>query len=395
MVPIIAVYGVTKAAIKATSNNLVVRVLARLRKILTTKFHEMYMDNTSKLFYVCNDLDKRLDNVDSRISNDIEFMFNDFAEFFYGGVRETEGGFLPKFASYCTGIVLCFIKMPMMCGFFVLISSVLIFIPSLMSSVFLMRTQEKQQRVEAEFRSQHNRVKADSESIGFYGGEATEAKFLQEKWEYVRRNWKSFAARKTLMDFCNLATDNIAGVLALVVAIVVAEQYGVAQAMPALRCSKKVFENVTEMSQQFLDFAKASGNNARVMFLHKTFLEFQLRQETLQGRGDDFYNDYQLSNATCCGLRQPKIQKMPIGDLAPVTFGNDVIFKHADIWTPTGDRLLLQDVNLYLHKGQSCLIVGPSGIGKSSLLRVLGRLWPLFKSHPTGTFFLPNIFFKL
>lgn len=34
-----------------------------------------------------------------------------------------------------------------------------------------------------------------------------------------------------------------------------------------------------------------------------------------------------------------------------------------------------------LEAGESCLIMGPSGVGKSSLLRVLGRLWPLFR-HP-------------
>ena len=85
-------------------------------------------------------------------------------------------------------------------------------------------------------------------------------------------------------------------------------------------------------------------------------------------------------NATCCGLLRPDVELLPLGDLVPVSQEDGLRFKNADIYTPTGDRLLLRNINLHIKKGESCLIMGPSGIGKSSLLRVLGKLWPLFKS---------------
>ena len=132
LVPTIGVYGIAKAAVKATSNMLVVKTFAMLRKRVMILFHDLYMDSNTKLFYVTNDLDKRLDNVDSRISNDVEFCFNDFAEFFFGGLRQTEGGFVAIFACYCTGVVLCFISMTPEVGFFVFGSSIAIFIPSIL-----------------------------------------------------------------------------------------------------------------------------------------------------------------------------------------------------------------------------------------------------------------------
>ena len=42
---------------------------------------------------------------------------------------------------------------------------------------------------------------------------------------------------------------------------------------------------------------------------------------------------------------------------------------------PTG-RLLLEDVDLTIHQGESLLLRGPSGSGKTTLFRVLAGLWP-------------------
>merc|ERR1712159_978126 len=80
----------------------------------------------------------------------------------------------------------------------------------------------------------------------------------------------------------------------------------------------------------------------------------------------------------CC--YRVKVEKLESGPLAQVTQAHDVEFSHCTIYTPDGDRLLIKDISLQLKEGESCLIMGPSGIGKSSLLRVLGLLWPLFRA---------------
>jgi len=86
----------------------------------------------------------------------------------------------------------------------------------------------------------------------------------------------------------------------------------------------------------------------------------------------------QAKRIGCCCPN--KVLQLNSGSLVPVEVSPGVVFRHIDVYTPDGHRLLLRNVSLRLDPGERCLIMGPSGIGKSSLLRVLGQLWPLFRS---------------
>merc|ERR550537_483549 len=90
--------------------------------------------------------------------------------------------------------------------------------------------------------------------------------------------------------------------------------------------------------------------------------------------------DPMLSSDKICCCVPYKVKELDCGELVPAKASSIVDFKHVDVYTPDGLRLLIKDLTLTLGVGESCLIMGPSGIGKSSLLRVLGKLWPLFRS---------------
>merc|ERR1712130_450114 len=56
---------------------------------------------------------------------------------------------------------------------------------------------------------------------------------------------------------------------------------------------------------------------------------------------------------------------------------NEIVLKLDNIsyFAPNSDHLLLHEVNLMINRNESLLIVGFSGCGKSSLLRVIAGLW--------------------
>ncbi|ARD61017.1 hypothetical protein Y71_14215 [Kosakonia radicincitans DSM 16656] len=55
--------------------------------------------------------------------------------------------------------------------------------------------------------------------------------------------------------------------------------------------------------------------------------------------------------------------------------GEIVTLEHVDVATPGGEQQLVRDLSLRVAEGQHTLIVGQTGVGKSSLLRAIAGLW--------------------
>lgn len=57
--------------------------------------------------------------------------------------------------------------------------------------------------------------------------------------------------------------------------------------------------------------------------------------------------------------------------------GDELALEHVSVLTPDGARTLISDLSLRVPAGESIIIMGPSGSGKSSLLRVIAGIWTL------------------
>jgi vitamin B12/bleomycin/antimicrobial peptide transport system ATP-binding/permease protein len=54
---------------------------------------------------------------------------------------------------------------------------------------------------------------------------------------------------------------------------------------------------------------------------------------------------------------------------------NHLAFENVTLQTPNYEQVIVEDLSLSVHPGEGLLIVGPSGRGKSSLLRAIAGLW--------------------
>lgn len=61
------------------------------------------------------------------------------------------------------------------------------------------------------------------------------------------------------------------------------------------------------------------------------------------------------------------------------------ILDHLSYKSPYSDQLLVEDLSLKISQGTHLLVVGNTGTGKTSLLRVLNRLWEAHSGETKGT----------
>eukprot|EP01132_Coremiostelium_polycephalum_P009088 gene9088-11138_t len=88
------------------------------------------------------------------------------------------------------------------------------------------------------------------------------------------------------------------------------------------------------------------------------------------------------------GIVENKNRKLVINN------GESLKLEDLSYFTPKG-LLLLKNISFYIEKGTNLLIMGPSGSGKSSLIRIINGLWPFFtgsliKPANNHLFFLPQ-----
>lgn len=60
------------------------------------------------------------------------------------------------------------------------------------------------------------------------------------------------------------------------------------------------------------------------------------------------------------------------------------IIDHLSYKSPYADELLVEDLSLKISQGTHLLVVGNTGSGKTSLLRVLNRLWEAHSGEQAG-----------
>jgi putative ATP-binding cassette transporter len=221
-----------------------------------------------------------------------------------------------------------------------------------------------QQRFEADFRFSLMRVRENAENIALYGGERPEREVFRDRFARVYDNfWKIMKRRKAV----NWFTSGYNQLAVVFPVLVVAPRYFSKQIqlgglMQVIDAFVSVQASLSFIVTSYTDIATWAAVTQRLSSFDQRMRDIGL---TLEGQ--------QTVESRRAG------QGLEISSL--------------DVDRPDGSRLL-EDIRLNVAPSEAVLLTGSSGLGKSTLLRVLAGIWPYggggFRIGAGRAFFLPQ-----
>ncbi len=216
----------------------------------------------------------------------------------------------------------------------------------------LARLNFDQQRYEADFRFSLVRLRENSESIAFYGGEVREERAFISRFGKVFNNYWQIMQRQKHLTWFASGYGQIAIIFPLVVAL------------PRYFAKEIQLGGLLQTSQAF---GKVQDSLSFFVESYATMAEWKAVVDRLTGFVGNMQQVSELPHSSAI---------IRMGS-APVLAVNEL-----NIDLPDGRRIL-SELNLSLAAGDSLLVAGPSGGGKSTLLRSLSGLWPYAKGNIT------------
>lgn len=227
----------------------------------------------------------------------------------------------------------------------------------------LIRLNYDQQRFEADFRFSMVRVRENSESVAFYGGEKPELQNFRELFALVIGNFWGLMKRTKLLNFYVNGYAQIAIIV------------------PVLMCAPQYFNGTMQLGG-FMQTISAFGRVQDALSYFVESYDSIAQYVAVIRRLGGFAGHMEEAEALA-----------PSFDFTKNT-SNALQLWQMDIALPDG-RQLAEKLSIAVPAGKRLLISGGSGAGKSTLLRAIAGIWPYGTgeiSLPTGwrTMFLPQ-----
>ena len=311
----------------------------RWRRWMTDYFLAKYFSRHA--FYRLNSV-AGLDNPDQRISEDINAFTQQslfFATIILGALIQL-GAFIFVLWAISRGLVYFLIG-------YAIVST--IFTASVFGKVLIGLNFVQLQR-EADFRFGLVRVRENAEPIAFFGGESREMKGLQQTFSGLFANFQRVLRWQFSLNMFQYAH----GFLTLLI--------------PTVIIANDVLSGHLEVGRA----VQAAGAFAAILVALTVVIDHFESLSRFSAGVDRLYDFLRV-----VGARSDGVAGTTHSDSVRIRTvrGTELGVRELCVETPDGDQQLVQRLSLTVREGSGLLIVGSSGSGKSSLLRVIAGLW--------------------